>query len=106
MKMALAQPNATASEWHFIDEQVDFWDELTGTWTVNRDSIDWSLANKMNDSDSGTANFVAIQKGDVNGSWSSASSYGFSNSTIDSDQLANLIDALLPGEGPDQWWIV
>ena len=105
-EMALTQPNATASEWHFIDEQVDFWDELTNTWTVNRDSIDWSLANKMNDSDSGTANFVAIQKGDVNGSWSSDSTYDDGNATIDSDQLANLIDALLPEAGPDQWWIV
>lgn len=106
-EMALAQPNAATSEWHFIDEQFDFWNELTDSWTVNRDSIDWSLANKMNDGDSGTANFVAIQKGDVNGSWSSDSTYDDANSTISQAQLSNLINALLPNEGSgDDWWII
>mgnify|MGYP001565199317 CR=1 FL=1 len=104
-EMALSHTSATASEWHFIDEQVDFWDELNDVWTVDRDTIDWSLVNSMNDGDTGTANFVAIQKGDINGSWASTSSYEDGNASISTQQLNNMLDTLLPETGSgDDWW--
>ncbi|MDC0148121.1 VCBS domain-containing protein, partial [Alphaproteobacteria bacterium] len=104
-EMALGHASAKDSAWHFIDEQVDFWDELNNLWTVDRDTVDWSLVNTMNDGDTGAANFVAIQKGDINGSWASTSSYEDGNVSITSEQLSNLMDTLLPSLGSgDDWW--
>jgi len=106
-EMALDRSGAPAAEWLFIDEQMDFWDEATSTWDTTRDSIDWTKVGVFEDGDSGTANLVAVQKGDVDGSFSADSAYDDGNSAVILSQLQELYNAQLPNGGSDDdWWTV
>jgi len=70
LKMAVGRTDALAREWLFVREDEDFWNEVTKGFTTNNDSVVWD--NKPYDVTSPakvTQNFVAVLKGDVNGSW-------------------------------------
>jgi hypothetical protein len=70
LKMAVGRTDALAREWLFVREDEDFWNEVTKGFTTNNDSVVWD--NKPYDLTSPakvTQNFVAVLKGDVNGSW-------------------------------------
>jgi len=86
---------------------MDFWDEATSTWDTTSDSIDWTKVGVFEDGDSGTANLVAVQKGDVDGSFSADSDYDDGNSAVILSQLQELYNAQLPNGGSDDdWWTV
>jgi len=70
LKMAVGRTDALAREWLFVREDEDFWNEVTKGFTTNNDAVVWD--NKPYDVTSPakvTQNFVAVLKGDVNGSW-------------------------------------
>jgi hypothetical protein len=70
LKMAVRRSDALPREWLFVREDEDFWNEVTKTFTTTRTSVAWD--NEPYDVSSPgklTQNFVAVLKGDVNGSW-------------------------------------
>jgi hypothetical protein len=68
LKMAVKLPTAPTKEWMFVEEGRDFWDETTGTFTLNRNAAAWD--HSINTTAAGEVNLVGVLKGDVNGSWS------------------------------------
>jgi hypothetical protein len=70
LKMAVRRSDALPREWLFVREDEDFWNETTHAYTTTRTSVAWD--NEPYDVTSPTKltqNFVAVLKGDVNGSW-------------------------------------
>ncbi len=68
-KMVQGGSVSTASQWLFVDEAQDFWNEAFHSFSLSRNALDWQpnlLANI------GTHNLVAVLQGDVDGSWSAS----------------------------------
>ena len=75
LKMAVQRPDAPAREWIFLREDADFWNEMTGTPSISKDTVNW---NKPPFAVGGGAaadfDMVGVLKGDVNGSWAPSGS--------------------------------
>jgi hypothetical protein len=71
LKMAVKLSDAPAREWLFVDEQQDFWNEITSTFTTTRSTVPTpaDLAITVDTLIRAEVNLVAILKGGVNGSW-------------------------------------
>ena len=69
LKMAVGLPGAPAPGWMFVDEERDFYDETTGTFTLDRNHTTWDPTINVSVQGDTTANLVGVLKGDVNGSW-------------------------------------
>jgi hypothetical protein len=71
LKMAVRRADAPTSDWIYVREDADLWDEATGVFSLNRNSVGHPqspvsvVANVGHD-----VNFVGVLRGDVNGSWS------------------------------------
>jgi len=97
--MALDRSSAPADKWIFIDESVDFFDG--SSYTVDDLNIDWSIVNKAQSSTAGSVNFVAVQKGDIDGDWATANNI----SSTDAAELDRLGDLVTQGYlNGDTWW--
>jgi cyclophilin family peptidyl-prolyl cis-trans isomerase len=70
LKMAVKRADAPAREWLFVNENQDFWSEVTGSFTTTRSSVVWDKALQGSLPLTTEKNVVAVLKGDVNGSWS------------------------------------
>jgi hypothetical protein len=80
LKMAVRLPTAPAKEWVFVEETRDFWDEASGSFTLNRNA---AVSNQnIGATAPGEVNLVGTLKGDVNGSWTAP------EGSIDLDTLA------------------
>jgi hypothetical protein len=69
LRMAVQSPTALAKEWFFVDERLDLWDEANNTSSLNRNATSWANPTTKALAVGSTPNFVAVFKGDVNGSW-------------------------------------
>jgi hypothetical protein len=70
LKMAVRRTDALPREWLFVREDQDFWNEVTKTFTTTRTSVAWdNEPYEVTSPTKLTQNFVAVLKGDVNGSW-------------------------------------
>jgi hypothetical protein len=69
LKMAVKRTDAPAREWLFVNENQDFWSEVTGSFTTTRSSVVWEKALQVSSPLTTEQNVVAVLKGDVNGSW-------------------------------------
>jgi hypothetical protein len=69
LKMAVKRADAPAREWLFVNENQDFWNETTNSFTTTRGSVLWEKALQMSAPLTTEQNVVAVLKGDVNGSW-------------------------------------
>ena len=69
LKMAVKRTDAPAREWLFVNENQDFWNETTSSFTTTRSSVVWDKALQVNSPLTTQQNVVAVLKGDVNGSW-------------------------------------
>jgi hypothetical protein len=67
--MAVKRTDAPAREWLFVNENQDFWNETTSSFTTTRSSVVWDKALQVNSPLTTQQNVVAVLKGDVNGSW-------------------------------------
>ena len=74
LKNAVNLPTAISSEWVFVPESYSFWDvdadEGRGAYSVDNESISQIPSGiSLNAANAGSANFVALRLGDVDGSW-------------------------------------
>ena len=74
LKNAVNLPTAISSEWVFVPEGYSFWDDDTdegrGAYSVDNESISQIPSGiSLTASNAGSANFVALRLGDVDGSW-------------------------------------
>jgi hypothetical protein len=69
LKMAVKRTDAPAREWLFVNENQDFWNETTSSFTTTRSSVVWEKVLQVNSPLTTQQNVVAVLKGDVNGSW-------------------------------------
>ena len=77
LKNAVNLPTAISSEWVFVPEGYSFWDDDTdegrGAYSVDNESISQIPSSiSLTVSNAGSANFVALRLGDVDGSWEGA----------------------------------
>ncbi len=77
LKNAVNLPTAISSEWVFVPESYSFWDDDTdegrGAYSVDNESISQIPSGiTLTASNAGSANFVALRLGDVDGSWESS----------------------------------
>jgi hypothetical protein len=95
LKMAVRRSDAPDREWLFVDESIDFLDEVNQEFTVTRVSVPTKEQLKLvaDTFDDEPLNLVAILKGDVNGSWSAPS---------DSTILSNEYFYVLASENPER----
>jgi hypothetical protein len=98
LKMSVGLSSAPASEWLFVEETRDFWDESTNRYSIDGDNASWNRA--ISAQQPGETNLVGILKGDVTGSWRSSTPASDSNvmPTSHFEALSALIGAPL-----DQW---
>ena len=109
--MALGRNSAPDVEWIFIDEAVDFWNDGGDNYMMSGDDIDWSVVGKAQSAAAGSVSFVAVQKGDINGSWAADNDGGAG----EGDAAAGLtalarLDALatagvITDVAADKWWV-
>ena len=109
--MALGRDSAPDVEWIFIDEAVDFWNDVGNNYSISGDAIDWSIVGKAQSAAAGSVSFVAVQKGDINGSWAADNDGGEG----EGDAAASLtalarLDALatagvITDVTADKWWV-
>ena len=100
LKMAVNLSGAEEREWLFVNETTDFFDEASGTYSVNRANVDWALITNDVQNRQADDNLVAVLKGDVNGSWEGDSS----SKALTNDYFQKLE---VSGAGPsEQWWVV
>lgn len=69
LKLAVKRTDAPAREWLFVNENQDFWNETTSSFTTTRSSVVWDKALQVSSQLTTQQNVVAVLKGDVNGSW-------------------------------------
>jgi cyclophilin family peptidyl-prolyl cis-trans isomerase len=69
LKMAVKRSDAPTREWLFVNENQDFWNETTSSFTTTRGSVLWDKALQVSSPLTTQQNVVAVLKGDVNGSW-------------------------------------
>ena len=69
LKMAVKRTDAPAREWLFVNENQDFWNETTNSFTTTKASVLWDKVLQVNSPLTTQQNVVAVLKGDVNGSW-------------------------------------
>ena len=69
LKMAVKRTDAPAREWLFVNENQDFWNEATSSFTTTKSSVLWDKVLQVNSPLTTQQNVVAVLKGDVNGSW-------------------------------------
>jgi hypothetical protein len=67
LKMAVDLPTAPSKAWMFVEEGRDFWNEVTGSFSLDRNAAAWDP--KIDAQATGEVNLVGVLKGDVNGSW-------------------------------------
>lgn len=71
LKMALQRDDAPETEWWFVRENRDFFDEAAGKFATDRKNVPLQRSGDTVALDDGAAaNWVATLKGDVDGSWS------------------------------------
>ena len=103
LKMAVGLPGAPAPGWMFVDEERDFYDETTGTFTLDRNHTTWDSAINTPVDGNTAVNLVGVLKGDVNGSWQAP--IGAANLDVLQpnyfDSLHNLLNA-----PKSQWGII
>ncbi len=70
LKMAVRRSDAPARDWIFVREDADFWNETTGTVSMNRNAVIYGKSPFVISAGGGQdLDLVGILKGDVNGSW-------------------------------------
>jgi cyclophilin family peptidyl-prolyl cis-trans isomerase len=69
LKMAVKRSDAPAREWLFVNENQDFWNEVTSSFMTTRSKVEWEKALQVSSPSTAQKNVVAVLKGDVNGSW-------------------------------------
>lgn len=69
LKMALRRSDAPETEWWFMRENRDFFDESTGRFSTDRKNVPLQRSGESVELSS-DVNWVAVLKGDVDGSWS------------------------------------
>ncbi|WP_350297240.1 Ig-like domain-containing protein, partial [Limnohabitans sp. Rim8] len=69
LKMAVKRTDAPAREWLFVNENQDFWNETTSSFTTTKSSVLWDKVLQVSSPLTTQQNVVAVLKGDVNGSW-------------------------------------
>jgi hypothetical protein len=69
LKMAVKRSDAPAREWLFVNENQDFWNEVTSSFTTTRSKVEWDKELQVSSPLTTQQNVVAVLKGDVNGSW-------------------------------------
>jgi hypothetical protein len=69
LKMAVKRADAPAREWLFVNENQDFWNEATSSFTTTKSSVVWDKAVQVSSPLTTQQNVAAVLKGDVNGSW-------------------------------------
>lgn len=69
LKMAVKRSDAPVREWLFVNENQDFWNEVTSSFTTTRSKVEWEKALQVSSPSTAQKNVVAVLKGDVNGSW-------------------------------------
>ena len=69
LRMAVKLPTAPLDEWLFVEETRDFWDEIKGEFTLNKDNAYWDRSINVEVQGNTELGLVGIVKGDVNGSW-------------------------------------
>jgi hypothetical protein len=75
LKMAVRRADAPAREWIFVREDADFWNESTGSLSIGRSDVSYGQPPFAADpAIAPERNFVAVLKGDVNGSWMASGS--------------------------------
>jgi len=98
LKMSVGLSSAPASEWLFVEETRDFWDESESRYSIDRDNASWNRAISVQQP--GETSLVGILKGDVTGSWRSSTAASDSNVVPASHFEA--LSALI-GSPLDQW---
>ena len=69
LRMAVKAPSAPAQAWLFVSETLDYWSDTSGSSTLDRSNVDWDTHAAVSVRQGTTDNFVAVLRGDVNGSW-------------------------------------
>ncbi len=72
LRMAVKVPGAPTPAWSFVAETLDLWDETAGASALHRNGVQWNAALTGTPGPEQRLNLVAVLRGDVNGSWSSA----------------------------------
>ena len=70
LKMATRRTDAISSQWFFVREDHDFWDEASEVFTLKSTSAQWNRTLNCDSGLAGPVNLVGVLRGDVNGSWS------------------------------------
>jgi hypothetical protein len=96
LKMAVRRADAPARDWIFVREDADFWNEATGTVSLNRNVVSYAKSPFAVAAGNGEdLDFVGILKGDANGSWlpgAGAQTLGASYFTLLSQAMGVPID--------------
>ena len=91
LKMAVRRVDAPSRDWIFVREDADFWNEATGTVSMNRNSVTYGKAPfVVSSSGAQDLDFVGVLKGDVNGSWTP----GAAAQTLNADYFTSLSQAM------------
>ena len=69
LKMAVKRTDAPAKEWLFVNENQDFWNKTTSSFTTTKATVLWDKTLQVSSPLTTQQNVVAVLKGDVNGSW-------------------------------------
>jgi hypothetical protein len=69
LRMAVGAPSAPAQTWSFVPETLDLWNEAEGASALTRIDATWAPPAPALLASEAKANFVAVLRGDVNGSW-------------------------------------
>jgi len=103
LKMAVKRADAPAREWLFVNENQDFWNEATNSFTTTKSSVVWDKAVQVSSPLTTQQNVVAVLKGDVNGSWappSAAQDLDITAPTYFTDLATKL------GTSANQWAVI
>jgi Ca2+-binding RTX toxin-like protein len=88
LKMVVRRPDAPAQDWIFVREDEDFWDEAQGRVTLDAGNVTYDRQAVVADlAVAQGKNFVAVLKGDVDGSWTPG---GSGIETLDAAYFASL----------------
>jgi hypothetical protein len=92
LKMAVRRPDAPARDWIFVREDADFWNETAGDVAITRHAVAYPKPPFAIPTGGGQdMDFVAVLKGDVDGSWTPP---GATFQTLDQPYFAALAQAM------------
>jgi hypothetical protein len=94
LKMAIGRADAPSANWDFIPESADLWNEASQSFSVTRKAVPTDLNAALINYESKPVNWVGYVRGDVDGSWQSASQAGIEAPQLSDSYFTTLADTL------------